>query len=149
MTYATQADLVERFGADEVRQLTDRHMPAQGAIVAAVLDRAIADAAGLIDAHLAGRYVLPLSTPHPAQLVRVACDITRYFLHDLSAPDLVREHYEDAVKWLRDVAAGKVPLIGATGLEVQASAQPSGAAVARPYAADAAFGDDFSTRYAP
>lgn len=107
MPYATQTDLEDAFGAAEILQLADRDgdgLPDAG-FVAAALDRADS----LIDGYLAGRYALPVS-PAPAVLTATACDLARYWLYDDAAPDRVRQAYEDAVAWLKDVAAGKVLL---------------------------------------
>ncbi|PKG72986.1 DUF1320 domain-containing protein, partial [Shewanella sp. GutCb] len=73
--YASSAQMVARFGEDELVSLTDRDGTA-GAIVARVLDVALNDATALINGYLAGRYTLPLPTP-PAMLERLCCDIAR------------------------------------------------------------------------
>jgi phage gp36-like protein len=110
MPYATQAQLIERFGESELIQLTDRADPLTGAIVAAVLDAALLDADQEIDSYLRVVRTLPLPAPIPVRLVRVAADVARYHLYDDHAPDEVRTRYEDAIRWLRDVAAGRASL---------------------------------------
>lgn len=148
MPYATQADLVQRFGAAELEQLSDRERPAQGAIVAAVVQRALDDAAGLIDARLGARFAVPVA-PAPAELVRVCCDIARYLLHDLAPPEPVRDHHADALKWLDKVASGALPLVGADGLPVPTSASSVGGVAVAPYGSNAAFGSAFAQAWAP
>jgi phage gp36-like protein len=86
MAYATIADLQARFGQAEVEQLSDREQPGQGWAVDAVAQRALDDAAGLIDARLGARFAVPVASPS-TELVRVACDVARYLMHDL-APHL-------------------------------------------------------------
>lgn len=108
MPYVTQQQLVDRFGADELQQLTDRDGNA-GAIVAAVLDEAIADADATVDAYLRQRYTLPLS-PVPTVLTRIAADLVRYRLYDEHAPEAVTKRHDAALRFLRDVAAGLVSL---------------------------------------
>lgn len=109
MTYATQTDLVDRFGELELAQLTDR---ATGAVVdTVVLGRALADADAEIDSYLATRYTLPLAST-PVVLTRLACDMTRYRLYDDGMPDTVRQRYEDAVSLLKRMAKGDVLLVG-------------------------------------
>lgn len=109
MTYATQADMVERFGHEELAQRTDRF---EGLTIdEVVLGRALADADAEIDGYLATRYALPLART-PAVLVRLACDITRYQLFGDKVPDSVRQRYEDAVGVLKRLAAGSVQLAG-------------------------------------
>ncbi len=107
MTYATQADLETRFGADEVLQLVDRD--GDGEADEGVVAGALAEAAAEIDAYLAGRYPLPLATT-PGVLARLACDIARYRLYIDVAPEEVRKRYEDARRLLEGIAAGRVSL---------------------------------------
>jgi phage gp36-like protein len=110
MPYATQADLVTRFGSTELAQLTDR--VAGTTIDASVVATALADADALIDGYLAQRYALPVS-PVPPLLLRVAADVTRFLLHGNAATDAVRGAYDDALRVLRDLSAGKATLPGA------------------------------------
>lgn len=109
MSYATQADLIARFGADELVQLTDR--AEAHTIDASVVAAALADADAAIDGYLAGRYAVPVA-PVPALLLRLAADIARYLLHGNAAPDAVRRAYDDAIKMLRDLSAGVAVLTG-------------------------------------
>lgn len=107
MSYASQADMVDRFSEDELIALTDRNYT--GAIDATVLDRALADATAEIDGYLAARYQLPL-TSTPTVLVRVCSDIARYLLHDDNIPEPVELRYKSAVDLLRQVSNGRVSL---------------------------------------
>lgn len=107
MTYATQADLETRFGAAEILQLADRDGDdlADSGVVAGALAEADAE----IDAHLAGRYALPLASI-PAILTRLACDIARYRLMADNPLEEARTRYEDARRMLESLAAGRVSL---------------------------------------
>lgn len=107
MSYCTQADLVTRFGNDEILQLSDKARV--GEIDSEVVNRAIDDASAEIDGYLAGRYRLPLSAV-PALLTLYACDIARYRLFEDGAYEQVIERYNNALRYLRDVAQGKVQL---------------------------------------
>lgn len=107
MTYASQQNLIDRFGADELIQLTDR--TGTDSIDAAVVGRALADAYAEINGYLSTRYTLPLS-PVPAALEKLACDIARYQLFENAVTDIVKERYDNAIRFLKDVAAGKVTL---------------------------------------
>ena len=109
MTYATQSDLVERFGADELAQRTNR-VDGQS-IDTVVLSRALADADAEIDGYLATRYTLPLAST-PAVLARLAADLARYQLCGDKVPDSVRQRYVDAVVVLKRLATGEVQLAG-------------------------------------
>lgn len=107
MTYASQQNLIDRFGEDELIQLTDRANT--GLISSTVVARALADADAEINGYLSTRYTLPLS-PVPAVLEKLACDIARYQLFENSVTEIVQERYENAVRFLKDVASGKVTL---------------------------------------
>lgn len=111
--YATVTDLVDRFGEPELIDLTDRAQPPAGTIDASVADAALADACGEADAYLGVRYSLPVTAPVPLVLVAVVCDIARYRLYENRATEEVRQRYEDAVRWLRDVSRGAAVLPGA------------------------------------
>ena len=115
MTYATQSDLTDRFGAVELAQLTDR---VNGAVIdVTALGRAQTDADAEIDSYLATRYLLPLVST-PVVLVRLAADITRYRLCADSVPATVLQRYQDAVSLLKRMASGEVQLAGSTVLAV-------------------------------
>ena len=109
MPYVARQDLIDRFGEQEILQLTDKVDPPAGAIDDTVLGRAIADADGVIDAHLVGRYALPLASV-PKILVRYACDLTRYFLWEDSASEPVMRAYKAAMAFLEAIAKGTASL---------------------------------------
>lgn len=108
MTYASQQNLIDRFGEDELIQLTDRQ--SLGVIDATVINRALADADALINGYLVGRYTLPLATPVPNVLERLACDIARYSLYEFKPTETVEIRYRDALELLRDVSKGRAEL---------------------------------------
>lgn len=116
MTYATQQDLEDRFGADELIQLTDRTNV--GAIDSTVVSRALGDADAEINGYLAAQYTLPLATV-PAVLVRLACDIARYQLGADRVTEAMRERYKDAVSFLKSLSKGDAQLGVATGQAAQ------------------------------
>lgn len=119
MTYATQQDLIDRFGSQELIELTDR--ASTGAIDATVITRALNDADAEINGYLAGRYSLPLATTPPA-LSRMACDIARYRLYEDRATEAVTQRYKDAVRFLDGIAKGLVSLgLNAAGTAPEAA----------------------------
>ena len=59
MAYCTQQDMIDRFGSEDLIQLTDRN--ALGVIDATVLSAAIDDATDTMDTYIATRYTLPLA----------------------------------------------------------------------------------------
>lgn len=111
MGYATLADLVARFGEQELIQLTNRDAPGTGPVVGAVAAEALADAESEVNSYLASRYTLPLAEV-PRVLVRITSDIARYGLYGATAgaDEVVTQRYQDAIKFLRDVSAGKATL---------------------------------------
>lgn len=114
-TYATAADMIARYGQDELVQLTD--FGGVGELDDLVLAEAITEAEAEVDAYIGQRYALPLDNV-PAQLERIVCELARYRLYRDGAPDAVRTRYEDARRYLEQVATGKLTL----GLAADASA---------------------------
>ena len=121
MSYAAVADLLARYGEDELVQLTDR--VGAGVADAPAMERALQDAAAEIDGYLAVRHALPLASVPPL-LARIACDIARYRLWDDRASEEVRTRYEDARRVLEAIAAGRVTL-GVTPPESPAGPSPA------------------------
>jgi len=80
-----------------------------------VVARAIEDAQALMDSYLAVRFAVPVRRPDgrcpPAVAVR-AVNLAVYFLRlgrDSVTPD-ARAQYEDDVRWLTEVVAGRAAL---------------------------------------
>ena len=114
MTYATRADLEDRYGLDEIAQR-------ESMLPAGAVDRALADADMEVDSYITGRFALPLA-PVPVNVARVAATVARYRLLGEAATEMARKEYEDARGWLRDVAGGRVQIEGATPLAAAAPA---------------------------
>lgn len=114
MPYATRTDLEERYGADELAQR-------ESVLPAGAVDRALADADIEVDSYLATRYSVPMS-PVPGNVTRIAAAIARYRLLGDSVTELARKDYEDARAWLKEVAAGRVQVNGATPIAAAAPA---------------------------
>lgn len=148
MPYATLDNLKTAFGEREVAQLTQRRADyvetPDGTAATAFLEQASAE----IDSRLAVRYAVPV-TPAPKVLVAVCCDIARYRLFDDAAPETVRARYEDAVRWLNDIAAGRAVLLADDGSVAPAPATGGSQAAATAVAAERSlvFGEAFRTRY--
>ena len=119
MTYATQQDLVDRFGTQELAQLTD---PVAGTTIdTVVVARALSDAQAECDTRLAVRYSVPLAIA-PTVLVRLAADLARYYLWDKRAGEQVRNRFKDATALLDKIASGAVDMPGAALLTPAAGA---------------------------
>lgn len=111
MPYCTLDDLITAFGETELIQITDKGNPRTGGVVEAVAQLEIDWACNTIDGYVRKRYgaLLQNRTP-PARLVGIGCDLARYRLHDERATEAVRERFNDAIKFLRDIAAGRADL---------------------------------------
>jgi phage gp36-like protein len=138
MTYATLAQLIDSVGEPMLIDLTDNRADVQtGAVVTAVIDRALADTDALIDGYLASRYSLPLATVSP-MVADIAGAVVLWKLHVSTPEDKIKADYEAAIKSLRDIAQGVIRIPDATGLE-PASSGASGVMVTdreRPFTAD-------------
>jgi phage gp36-like protein len=109
--YCSKTDILTRFEESEIISLTDSL--GFGVIDDAVLQQAIDDATAEIDSYLIGRYSLPF-TNAPADLVRKACDLTRFNLYvnrGLSDKDSqVERNYERIIRFLEQVSKGTISL---------------------------------------
>lgn len=120
MPYATQQAMTDRYGLQEVIELTDRTNVPPTTVDAAVLAGAMTDADMEVEASLGARYTLPLAEV-PAVVTRIACDLARYFLYDKAAPEEVRNRAKDARDLLKRIAKGEVSLgLEATPATVEA-----------------------------
>lgn len=126
MTYTTQAQLTERYGAAMLVNLTDRAAVATGTIDGVVIDRALADTDAMIDGYLAARYILPLASVPPL-VADLAMQIAIYKLHVNEPDPKIAKDYDLALKMLRDISSGTVRL-GVAGVE-PASSGASGVVV--------------------
>lgn len=108
MAYATQQDIIDRYGSDELTVAADHD--SDGVADPAVVTQGLADASDEIDAYLAGRYSLPLAVV-PAVLKRLCVDMALYLMSTPPAvTDEKRRRYEDAIKLLTLISTGKVTL---------------------------------------
>lgn len=114
MAYATQSDLVDKFGELELIQLTDFDTPAAGGIVASRVDAALARASGVVDSYLAARYQLPLAEVPPA-IQGAVLDLARFYLFRDAVPEDVGQAADRALRYLRDLADGRAALALAAG----------------------------------
>lgn len=113
MTYCIQQDLLDRIGEDKLIQLTDKER--LGEMNTEVLNRALQDADGQIDSYVGARYSLPIN-PISKTLVRIACFLTIYYLHDKQRTEQVREDYDDSIKALAGISKGTIDIgIDVTG----------------------------------
>ncbi len=107
--YATFQDIIDTFGIQEVIELTNLDDSSLTTVNEVQLQKAIDHATGLINSYLQSRYSLPL-VETPAVLTRLCCDIARYWLDKYRERQDVRQRYEDALNFLKDLAKGLVSL---------------------------------------
>jgi phage gp36-like protein len=105
--YCTLQDLLDRGWERELTQVTDKDRINELNLVA--VEQAIADASADIDSYLQGRYELPLVVTVP-NLTRIACDVTRFYLHDKKATEQMQRRYDAATRFLEQIAKGTIKL---------------------------------------
>lgn len=105
MNYATEAQLIARFGQGEVAQLKSMHSDGELAVY-----NALADATNQINSYLSVRYHTPVNSEY---LTVIACNIARYRLWIFDPIDEVETRYKEDIAYLKDVANGKANLVGA------------------------------------
>lgn len=115
--YVSIADFVERFTLDEVVRMTDAD--GSGRIDRAFLTRKLADAQAEVEAHLVGRYQLPLQVVPPI-VALVIGDLARAKLYPRGAPEGVDTAAKTATGYLARIQSGAMPL----GIPGPAAASP-------------------------
>lgn len=109
MAYCTLQQLIDRYSARLLIDVSDRGDAPGGTIDQALIERAIADTDAEIDGYLRGRYALPLSAV-PPQLTDLALRITVYKAHTHTVSDKIRDDYKAAVRSLELIAKGEIRL---------------------------------------
>lgn len=114
MAYTSKAQIITRWGTDEVILSADRD-PQDGVADDSAITAACEDASSLLDSYLArAGYTTPVN-PVPPVLVERASDIAVYLLSSGPGPYTKekRQRYEDALRWAEDLVDGKAELPGA------------------------------------
>lgn len=109
MSYCTQNDILNELDTDILIQLTDD--ADEDAIDAAKVAAAIDKAEEEIDGYCGMRYSVPFATV-PGRVLHLCVDIAIYHLYARrqGAPEQRQRAYDNAVRFLRDVSAGKASL---------------------------------------
>lgn len=140
--YITIDDLLKRDSERDLINVTD---PDGLAVDEDAVNQAIANAQAEVDAYIDGRLRLPLLASEVSpQLRHYTLLVCRYYLYADKKTDAVIVEYEQAVRWLRDVAAGRA----STGV-VQAAppdATAAGGLIVAPVM-QPVFGLEFERRY--
>lgn len=134
MRYASPSDLASRFGYTELAQVAtpDRYQVVSADLLQLVVNSgdasaytaeeveaanatlqrindALKDAADEIDFYLSTQYTLPFN-PVPPMLLKLACDLARYNLHQSSATDEVKDRHKNATRILEQLSDGRLQL---------------------------------------
>lgn len=117
--YASKQNMLDQYGEEHLIELTDRADPPTGEIVDSILDAALADADVTINSFISKRYTAPVAGGSPA-LRRPAEQLAYYYLHRDNYPDTVRQGYEDAMDYLKQISRGEI-VLDVAGVEPQSS----------------------------
>lgn len=104
--YCSQQDCIDRFGEQELIDLTDRIGVSE--INDDVLNQAISDASVEMNTYIS-RFSFT-SDNLPAVFKPLACDITRYRLYDEQVSEQVNKRYLAAIKMLMNINEGKISI---------------------------------------
>lgn len=124
MAYAAQSDLVPlRMTQNDLIQLTDDGNT--GTVAAAVVTAALEEASGKVDSYCRGRYATPLQQSDDVK--GLTLDIATYLLfsrrREMTVGETVRQRYEDAISFLKDISTNKAQLDQPSGATPQTSLQ--------------------------
>jgi len=106
MPYATAAQLENAIGTEAFLRVVDRDD--DGQVDATAVDEALDSASSFADSYIAT--FLPMPDPPPDALAKAVAWIAWYYLAGESFTTYQRQRYEDAVRWLEHVQAGKATL---------------------------------------
>lgn len=113
MSYVSRADYIARFGQEELTELL-----ASGA--ATSFGAAADDATAIVDSYLESaprkNVTIPLS-PAPQRIIEVAIEIARYKLYGSKATDQVKQRFDDAIDYLKQVASGALAIPGSSAAD--------------------------------
>ena len=112
MAYAAVDDMVQRFGEQEMIQLSTPSGQDMDGVVVDVVLRAIGDASAVADSYLRMKYRTPLDVP-PPEVTRQICHMARYEMAaggNKSASEDMKIRRDEAIAWFREISSGKVKL---------------------------------------
>jgi phage gp36-like protein len=120
MAYATEEDIVNRYGSEILTILADFDDDSE--VDSDKVELALTDASSAVDGYLGGRYQTPLEDTTPI-LTKITVDIAVYNLgvSGIGGSEQRKEHYDNALAYLKDISRGHIGL----GI-AQEDAQPAG-----------------------
>lgn len=110
MAYCTTTDLYSQISESDIIAITDD--AGAGAINSDIVEQAIADGDAEINAHIAGRYTVPID-PVPEIIKKLSVDFAIYRLsgrRGMSIPEDRKANYNNGVALLRDIQKGDATL---------------------------------------
>ena len=118
--YTDKAFFLTRIKLEELDKLTEENEDN--------LNSAISAADSLIDSYAMNATTVPLD-PVPEIIKQLSYDIAIFYLHDRiqfnDIPERVKDKYDAALNWLKDLAAGKANLPGIEADAIEATVQYS------------------------
>jgi len=118
MAYVGAQDIADLYGEEFLLLVAERDGEGDlaGAATAAAIEDACAQASSEADSYIGARYPVPV---HPAPRA-LQIHVINMAVHHLAATadrmtEQIRQRYEDALRWLKDVAAGRAGLGTADG----------------------------------
>jgi phage gp36-like protein len=113
MAYCSEEDILQMLPQAELAELSAESGDTPDPEVVA---DAIAKADGEIDSYLAMRYAVPLN-PVPARVKALSVDLAIYHLYSRRSvvPTVRWQKYADAIAFLKEAAAGRTRIEGASG----------------------------------
>jgi phage gp36-like protein len=113
MAYCSEDDLLKMIPQAELAELTAESGEVPDSLIIA---EAIGKAEAEIDSYLGVKYVVPLAAP-PARIKALAVELAIYHLYSRRSvvPPVRQQNYEEAVAFLKQVAAGQVVIVGPQG----------------------------------
>lgn len=115
------ADFVRRFGIEEVVRMTDER--GDGRVGKGLLVGALIDAQAMAEAHISGRYQLPLENV-PVVVQTAIADLARGRLYPGGAPEGAAGAAKAALRTLERIQSGQIVLAGASATPAAASDAP-------------------------
>jgi len=106
MPYSTKTDILKQISEEDLTGLTDD--AGNGMVDDNVVNKAIQDADGEINSYCKKKYEVPFN-PVPDMINKLSVDISIYHLYSRRQNLLnesVMKRYDDAIKFLKDVARG-------------------------------------------
>jgi phage gp36-like protein len=116
MPYCTQNDLETLISVVELAELTNElGVVPNSTIVTEIINRVDNE----IDSYISARYRIPFNST-PEIIKGLSMDMAIYHLYSRrsTVPVIRRTKYEDAIKFLQNVALGKIHIIGEGGNEI-------------------------------